>query len=158
MGKGTDRPKIRGIAKWELYDKDGNLKEEGTAENEIKNLGLAECAKLSGDSLGGTAFLALALGSDNTANDPAQTTLVAEIVTNGGERSAATVSSQTTAVADDTARYVHQWTFTGALTIQEVAILNNSGAAGVMLGRLIIGPVTVADGDTLNFQYDTVFG
>lgn len=158
MGRGADRPRIRGIVKWELYDKEGNLKESGMAENEIKNLGLAECAKLSGDSLGGTAFLALALGSDNTANDPTQTTLIAEITTNGGERAAATVSSQTTAVADDTARYIHQWTFSGALTIQEVGIFNNAVAAGVMLGRLIIGPVTVASGDTLNFQYDTIFG
>jgi len=145
------------IARWKILDgKTMEVLREGEAHNEIKNLGLAEISKLIGAGLTATQFSALALGTDNTANDPTQTTLIAEITTGGCGRGAATVTNETTNIAGDTTRFVKQWTLTLPFTINEMGIFNNNSAGGVMLGRLLIGPDSLVATNILQAQYDIV--
>jgi len=152
----TDKQRIYGIGKWEVKDETGKVIQAGTCKNQIKTIGKQEVAKLVGYGLSGTIFRYLALGTSNTANDPAQTTLVAEITDTGLERAAATITNPTTTTTGDTARFVKLWTATGAKTIEEVGIFNNT-SGGTLLGRLLTGTITLANGNTFQFTYDIVF-
>lgn len=152
----SDQAPLKGIVRYQLYDRPGGrLLASGIQYNQIKNTGKAEVAKLIGSGLSGTAFSYLAIGTDNTANSASQTTLVAEITTGGGQRAAATVTNVTTTVTNDTARFTYQWTFSSSFTVQEAGILN-AASNGVLLGRVLIGPISVVSGNLLTVQYDIV--
>ncbi|MFA5412780.1 MAG: hypothetical protein WC350_05545 [Candidatus Micrarchaeia archaeon] len=150
--------KLKGMVSWKVLDKDGNVLQSGAAPNQIKTVGKAEVARLIGAVAGGTAFSALAIGTSATANDPAQQTLVAEITTGAGGRGAATVTNVTTTTTEDTVRFVKSWTFSAGFTIQEAGIFNNNTSGGDMLGRILIGPITVVSGNILQLQYDIIVG
>ena len=156
MEKTHENLRMYGVGKWEVKDEHGNIIKTGEARNQIKTVGKQEVAKLVGYGLAGTVFRYLALGTSSTANDPAQQTLVAEITDTGLERAAATITNPTTTTTGDTSRFVKLWTATGAKTIEEVAIFNAT-PAGVMLGRLLTGTITLANGNTFQFTYDIVF-
>lgn len=94
------------------------------------------------------AFTYLAIGIGTTAADVADTTLESEITTNGGQRAAATASRVTTDTANDTARLVLTYTFTGSFAVTEAGALNAS-SNGVLLNRQVFTAVNVVSGDTL---------
>jgi len=133
------------------------ISDSGPVYNEIKNAGLASVVKCLGYGLSGTTMRYLALGSDSTANDPTQTALIAEISTNNLARAAATVSKETTTTADDTVRFIKQWSASGDSTVEEVGIFDTPTTGGVMLGRLLPGTQTLHNGNTFQFTYDVVF-
>jgi hypothetical protein len=61
-----------------VYDRDGNVLEDREIQNELKNAGLDLIALALRTALTDCEIKYLAWGSGATANDPAQTTLVAE--------------------------------------------------------------------------------
>lgn len=115
--------------------------------NIITNAGKAACAA----RLGGVeedAFTYLAVGTGDTGELAANTALEAEITTGGLERHAATVSRETTTVANDTLQLVYTWTASAAHEVTEAGTLN-AAAVGDLLNRKTFGVVTVGDGDEL---------
>lgn len=123
------------------------------SHNLITNAGHAAAAgRLAG--LGSYAtFVNLAIGSGSTAASATDTALGTEIATNGGGRGAATATQVTTSVTNDTLQLVKSWTFTGAVTVNEEGIFDNATSGGNLLARQIIGPYTMASGDTLTLTH-----
>ena len=154
---------MEGKVEWRVIDgKTGQTKidpltgkkMEGETHNIITNAGKAAVAKLTGSGLGGTAFLAQAIGTSATAPAATDTTLTAEITTNGGARGASdTITQVTTTVTNDTTQFVKTWTFIGGFTVQETGILNNSSSGGDLLAHALIGPTTVVSGDSLQVTH-----
>ena len=111
----------------------------------VTNTGLVALSKLANgvDSL--DPFTYMGLGSSSTLEAATQTTLISEIVANGGERASATC----TYVADYTAKWVVTFTFTGNVTINECAIFN-AASVGVMLIRHVFANTkSLVNGDKL---------
>ena len=95
----------------------------------------------------------IAIGTDDTAPDDAQTALIAEITTNGGARDQdatpeATANVATIAVLFD---------FSGALAIKEVGLLN-AETTGDMMSRQIFDVINVGDGDSLTATWSIRIG
>ena len=139
-----------------LRDKFGNILKEITVPNVITNAGLAELAGLTCADVGGTGWDYLALGTDATAAAVGQTALIAEIDTNGGERTAGTGTRQTTNVANDTFQLVVNWSFTGNLNIREIGLFNATPAGGTMLSRQTMS-FNASNGDSLQATYRIIF-
>jgi len=115
----------------------------------ITNAGLAEMAKLGVDSGSPTEFTYLAYGSDDTDAAVTDTTLGTET-----DREAATVSTETTSVTDDTMRWTKTFSISGATTVKEVGIFN-AAADGDMLARYILGTArSLSDGDSYVVTFD----
>ena len=127
----------------------------GTKEWSIKNLIMDAGEDAVADLLGGTGdpFDYIALGTDNTAADDAQTTLIAEISTNGGSRT----QDAATAVAANVYTVDVTFTFTGALAIVEVGLLN-AAAAGDMLARQVFSVINVDNNDQLTVTWNITTG
>jgi len=151
-----DSFKIAGKVKLDCYKPDGSLKwTSGWISNGITNAGFAQLALLAGDA-SATPFTYLAVGTSSTAFAASQTALVAETVTNGLERAAATVSRVTTTQTNDTLQLVKTWTATGTIIVEEIGIFNAS-SAGTMLGRALTTTKTVVSGETLTGTYKVKF-
>lgn len=130
---------------------------EQKGSNLITNAGAAGVASRINGSGGEAAFTYIAIGTGATAAAAADTTLQAEITTNGGQRASATASRATTDVTNDTARLVLTYSFTGSFAVTESGVLNAS-SAGVLLNRQVFSAVNVVSGDSLqvthNFDVD----
>ena len=112
----------------------------------IMNAGLVGLAKLCNGTDGVGNFTYIALGTDDGAEDAADTTLGAEIVTNGGERSVCDTCSYE---ADYKSKWIHTFTFTGDLAVREMCIIS-AAADGTMLFRHLWAAVkNVANGETM---------
>ena len=136
-----------------LTDKDGNIKDTREYSNLVTSAGLAGLASRLNGSGAEAAFTYLAIGIGTTAAVAADTTLDSEITTVGGERASATASRVTTTVANDTARLLHTWTFTGSLAITETGALN-AASAGTLLNRSVFAAVNVVTTDSLQVTID----
>lgn len=149
--------KLKWVVNYKAWDKDGNLKFDVTEENMIVNSGLAEVTNLLGNVSSPVPFTYLANGSSSTAANATQTTLVAENTnTYGAGRAAATVTRQMTTVANDTLQLVHQWTITGAVTVNEVGIFNDA-TTGTMLCRQVTSSTkNLVNGDTFTVTYKII--
>lgn len=138
-------------------ERDGRVTQDtGLMENGYQNAGIAATAKKMCGSVAVSDFDYLAIGTDATAFNATDTTLGAEISTNGGgKQQDGTTTTTTTTVTDDTMVVNTSWTITGPLTVQEIACFNAAGVdTGDMIGRSVVAPsVGVADGDTLNGEY-----
>lgn len=113
--------------------------------------------KAVADQLGGTTtapMTAVAIGIGTTAANAADTTLESEIVADGGERGAATVTNQTTTTAGDTERWIKTFNFTGTRAVTEEGILNNNTSGGVLLARQVFSAVNVVSGDSLQITHN----
>lgn len=151
-----DNNKITGRFKLECHRADGSLKwATDWIKNGTTNAGKAQAALLYGDSTA-TPFTYLAVGTSSTAFAASQTTLVAEITTNGLARAAATISRVTTTVANDTYQAVKVWTASGSLTVEEVGYFNAS-SAGTMGGRALTTTKSIVSGETLTATYQVIF-
>lgn len=107
--------------------------------------------------LGGTTtapMTCVAIGIGTTAANAADTTLESEIVADGGERGAATVSNQTTTSTGDTERWIKTFTFTGSRAVTEEGILDNNTAGGVLLAHQVFSAVNVVSGDSLQITHN----
>lgn len=151
-----DTAGLKGRVRLECRNADGSLKwDTGFIDNIITNAGKAQMALLAGDGTA-TAFTYLAVGTSSTAVAATDTTLTAEVVTNGLERASATVSRVTTTVTNDTVQLVKTWTASGSVTVEEVGIFNAS-SAGTMLGHALTTTKSVTSGETLTGTYQVKF-
>lgn len=135
-----------------LRDENGFLKEERCGPNVVTNVGLAELVLFGTGTGSPSAFSHIAIGTSDTAAAATQTTLGAEITTNGGERDASTVTAETENTAGDTIQLVSGWSFTGSLSIQESGVFNND-TTGTMLCRQTFTTLAVDNGDSLTITW-----
>ena len=157
ISKDTKNLKIKGRVKLERHGASGKLIDStGWLYNTITTAGLAVVSGLVGAADAQTAFTYLAVGTGSTAESSAHTALIAETVTNGLERAAATVTRETTTETDDTLQLYKQWTASGTIVVEEIAALN-AASAGTMLGRKLTTTKTVNSGETLTATYQFIF-
>lgn len=135
----------------------GTLKwEEDWIDNGTTNTGKALFSSRVGGS-GSAAIGWIAVGSTNTAFSSGQTTLVAEISTNGFSRAAASVSQDSTGgVANDTAVFTKTFTASGSSTIEEVGLFNAS-SSGTMSNRGLTGSKSFVNTDIFAVTYKITF-
>ncbi|MBC2746257.1 MAG: hypothetical protein HF975_04475 [ANME-2 cluster archaeon] len=115
--------------------------------------GLEGVARVINGVLGGTPaytyFEHMALGSGSTAEANADTELDTEITTNGGARASATPGYE----ASNKSTWVHTYSFTGALAINECGIFDGAtpGAANsnMLLRHVFAATKNVINGDQL---------
>lgn len=93
-------------------------------------------------------FTAMAYGTGAVAADVTDTALGAEVA-----RAAATITSQTTDVAGDTAQWVHTFTAPGTQAITEEGILDNNTSGGKLLARNVFSAVNMVINDVLTFTH-----
>ncbi|MBW2637520.1 MAG: hypothetical protein JRC86_08395 [Deltaproteobacteria bacterium] len=100
----------------------------------------------------------LAVGTSAQAESDADTTLIAEVTTDGLARfQDASPTASTTTETDDTLEISHDFSVTGSQTVREVAVLN-AASAGTMIGRSVLGvEVVFNNGDTCEGLYMLVF-
>jgi len=149
-----DNLKLKGIISLELI-RDGKVIDKREIKNTITNAGLALIASLAGDAVA-VPFTYLAVGTGTTASDAGDTALETEITDTGLERSAATVSQETTTVTDDTLQLLKSWTATGAKAVTEAGALN-AASVGTLLGRQVFAAVNTATNDVLQLTYKFIF-
>ena len=147
---------LKWVVNYRAIDKDGNLKFDTTETNLFVNTGLAEVINLLGNVSSPVAFTYLANGSSATAAVPTQTALVAENSATGSARKAATVTRQTTNVANDTLQLVAVYNITGTIVVNEVGIFNDI-TAGTMLCRQVTSTTkNLSNGDTFTITYKVI--
>ncbi len=120
------------------------------------NVGFALVADRVGAVAAGAAVTYLAVGTGSTAADPTDTILEAEVTDTGLERAAATVTRETTTVADDTLQLLYEWTATGVKLLREIGAFN-AAAAGSMLARKVFDVITTAATDHIKLTYKFPF-
>ena len=150
-----DTLKLKGTYHFEIKDTDGNVRDSWTVENVVTNAGKAQLALLAGDA-SAVPFTYLAVGTSATAVAATDTTLTAEVTTNGLERAAGTVSRITTTATNDTFQITKTWTATGSVSVEEVGVFN-AASAGTILSNLLKGTKAVTTGETLTGQYTLAF-
>ena len=149
--------KLRGIVNYKAWDKSWVLKFDTTEENTIMNVGLAEITNLLGNVSSPVAFTYLAnWASTATPIDPTLTALVSENSATGSARASATVTQETTNVADDTLQLVHQWTITGNITVNEVGIFNATPAGTMLCRQVTSATKNLVNGDTFTVTYKII--
>ena len=118
----------------------GEIKERTVVHNSIVNSGLERIAKLI-NGVSSTNFLAIAIGTGDTAVDFTDTALVTEVA-----RAEATTL---TYEADYKSKFSKLFTFGSGVsyTIKEVGVFDNSSSGGVMLNRALDAGKAV-DSDT----------
>lgn len=149
-----DTIKVTGKIDFKITRLDG-LVEEWTVHNLVTSAGKAQLALLAGDG-SATPFTYLALGTSSTAPAVGNTTLGAEITTNGLQRASATVTRTTTSVTNDTLTLSKTFTATGSHTVEEVGIFNAS-SAGTLLGRALTSTKSLISGETITATYNVQF-
>lgn len=131
----------------------GNYTYALRGQNLITNAGMAGVASRINGAGSEAAFTYIAIGIGTTAAAAGDTTLETEITTNGGARASATASRTTTDVANDTARLVLTFNFTGSFAVTEAGALN-AASTGVLLNRQVFSAVNVVNGDSLQVTID----
>ena len=138
-----DTQNTHGKFRLQVKDDVGNIVQDtGWLDNLGMNARLAVVAGLYGNTASQTAFTYLAVGTDATAVNASQTTLVAELTDTGLARHVATVSRATTNQTNDTTQLTYTWTASGSKTIQEIGYFNAS-SSGVMGGRSLTGSLVL---------------
>ncbi len=144
--------RIQGRIKLDVIRKGKIIDSTGWLKNIITNPGKAEVANLIGNVSSPTAFTYLAVGTSATAVSAADTTLGAEVTTNGLSRAVATRTRVTTSVSNDTVQFTYTWSASGSVSVEEVGVLN-AVSGGILLGHALTGTKAVASGDILQGTY-----
>lgn len=115
--------------------------------NLITQVGMAVvAARIGGVAMDEVKYLAV--GTGDTAADPTDDDMEAEITTGGLARAAATVSRVTTTVANDTLQLLYTWTASAAHAVTELGAFNDA-SAGIMLNHKVFSVINIADTDQL---------
>lgn len=134
-----------------LHIRDGKVIGQHHFKNVITSTGKAEVAGLiNGDTSG--AFTYLAIGIGTTSEVVGDTALESEITSGGGSRASATCSRTTTSVTNDTAQWVHTWTFSSTFAVTESGIFD-AASDGVMLARKTFSAINVVSGDQIQITW-----
>jgi len=143
---------IKGKLHIQLFDKDGNLKDERKIHNVITQSGDAWVADQLSDQ-GQSAMSHMAIGTGSNAAASTDTALQTEL-----DRNALTSTTQGTGADDNDVIYVGNWAAgdgTGAIT--EAGIFNDS-AAGTMLCRQVFAAINKGASDTLKITWTITCG
>jgi hypothetical protein len=146
-----DRALLHGEFTVKHFSPEGELISLRHIKNLVVDAGKAEVAGLI-NGVTSTAFDNLAIGEGTTAPAATDTELESEVTDSGGERATATTSRVTTDVANDTAQWVHEWTFSGSLAVTESGILNATDT-GTLLARQTFAAINVESGDKLEITW-----
>lgn len=130
----------------------GSFEDEAVMSNLVTNVGKASFAKRFGGIGGTAAFTYIAIGVGTTAANVADTALVSEITTNGGQRVSVTPTSTTTTVTNDTIVLANTFTFTGSFALAEVGILN-AASSGDLASRYVYSVINVTSGMQVAYTY-----
>lgn len=133
----------------------GSWEDQMVLSNLVVDAGLAGVASRINGAGSEAAFTYIGLGSGTTSPVAGNTALQTEISTNGGARANATASRITTNSTNDTARLLHQFDFSGSLSIAESGVLN-AGSGGTLLARQTFTAIPVVNGDGLQVTWDFV--
>ena len=131
--------------------RNGQILEVINTPNTIMNAGLASASGLL-NGVVSNYYDYLAIGIGTAAPAATQTTLTSEITDDGGARATSTNTQITTGVANDTAQFVKQWTFSGTFAVTESGIFDTS-SAGNMLARQTFSAINVISGDSLQITW-----
>lgn len=140
--------KLKDNVKVQLFDKDGNLKEERCGSNLVVNAGLAHIADQLSSSPSGGAMSHMAIGEGTTAVAAGDTAMEAQI-----DRNALTSRTDSGAVVT----YVGTWNAgdgTGAIT--EYGIFND-GTSGTMLAHFVDSVINKGASDSLVVTWTLTF-
>ena len=108
-------------------------------------------------SAGGVGMNFIALTSDSSGEDAADTTLPSEITTNGLERALATTISHSSGTNSTTLNKVY--TASGTHTaVQKSGTFNQLAVGGTIGHEAIFTPVTLASSDTLSVTWTLTLG
>lgn len=113
------------------------------------NAGFTEIAKLAvGEAADAWIEIALGTGTGQGASD---TVLATEITDSGLDRQAATMTSETTTVTDDTIQGTKVFTATGSKTVTEAGLFNNvtAGQGDMLMVGDLSPSAPMVSGDTL---------
>lgn len=147
----------RGQVTVRLYEYEGGpLLHEEIGDNLVVTVGKGLLSGLL-TGLGVTPVLYMALGTGSNAAAAGDTALQTEIVADGGQRKAATVSQQTVSTTNDTARYVASYEFTAGFTISEAGLLDAASAGNLFARRLFGSPIAVISGNVLEVTWNVTF-
>lgn len=127
--------------------RDGKEIDSRTIKNLIVTAGKAESAQLIGAGLGGTAFGWLAYGVGVGAAAAGNTALGTE-----SDRDSATVTSATTAVTNDSAKFAKTFSIGSTLAVTEAGIFN-AASAGDLLARQVFSALNLVSGDSLTIEW-----
>ncbi len=94
----------------------------------------------------------MAIGTGTNAAAAGDTALQTESTGNGYDRVAATLTTQTTDVANDTNQSVASWTVTSSNAITEMGILN-AASVGTLLVRNVFSAYNLQNGDTFQITH-----
>ena len=130
----------------------GRFASKRLVANLVTDAGKAGAASRINGAGSEAAFTYIAVGTDNTAADAADTTLGAEIVDSGLERANGSVSRVTVDVTNDGARVTNTFSVTGTKAIVEAGLLN-AASSGVLLARQVFSAVNVVSGDSLQVTW-----
>jgi len=123
----------------------------------ITNTGFAALAGLAGNIGSVDPFIYLANGSVITAFEVLQTALLGENSGSGSDRAVVTPTRVQTTVANDTLQLQNTWSITGAITVNEVAVLN-AASGGIMGARSVTAATrTLTSGDSYQATYKIQF-
>lgn len=145
-----DYVKAKGTVRFQLLGPDGFLKEDFT-ENLVVNVGLAYIASRMRDAAA-AVMSHMALGTNNTAAAPANTTLNTELARVALD----STTLVTTTVTNDSVQYVATFAAgvgTGALV--EAGILN-AASAGTLLARTVYSVINKGALDSLVVTWKVV--
>jgi len=153
---GKEKFGLKGKVKIRIFKaKTGEVIEE-EFDNLVVNAGKAEVAKLIGSGLGGTAFGYIAIGTGTTAEAATDTAMEVEL-----KRKAATVTSVTSNITNDTARFEATFSsddgLTGTSAVTEYGLFNDP-TAGTMLSRVVQSAKNLDwdAGDSLTVTWDII--
>lgn len=142
----VDKMNALGRVRIQLFDGEGNLKEEQTVKNLVVTTGLNHIADRLGASSPATRMSHMEVGTGTTAAAAGDTAL-------GSAIASSRVSLTTQTVSTNTVEYVGDFpagTGTGAVT--EAGVFNAS-SAGTMLCRTVFSVVNKAAADTLKITW-----
>lgn len=139
---------LKGQVKLVLKDKDGKIKKEVVKENLVVTVGKNEFAAILTDEAGGVRPTHIAVGTDNTAPDVADTVLVTEIFRK---------------IIASTGRVDNKVTYTVSLAPGEAtgaleeAGLFNDDTAGDLFARFLTGSFNKGINDSLDISWSILF-
>jgi hypothetical protein len=149
----NDSFKLSGRIKFEVRDKDGNLKDVREITNLVVSAGKAVAAGLLNTAVA-NAVKYIAIGTGAVAPAPGDTALGSEITTGGGARLLATTLNRvTTTVTNDTAQWVVTFTFSTGFAVTESGLFDQLSLGGNMLARQTFTAINVVNTDSLTVTW-----
>ena len=152
----NDSLKLKGLVRYQIFDKCWFCKEDSTEENIVTITWKGMVTNLMGNVSSPAAFTYLANGSSSTAAVNSQTALIAENTLNGSARASATVTQQTTTTTNDTLQLVYSWSITGNVTVNEVGVFNANPAWTMLCRQVTSSTKNLVNGDTFTVTYSII--